>query len=91
MGGDFLREGGAGAGADEIRQKSQKFIRKYNKLTLANLSDCESVAATEKFVMFIRSLPLTTGVICQQKLPNWCRPTCASCKGVGACALVPHG
>ena len=37
----------------EVRQKSQNFLHKLsNKLTPSQLSDCESVAGTEKCVVF---------------------------------------
>jgi len=62
----ILRQEGHGVHVYEIRQKSQKALHKYNKLTLANLSDCEFVAGTGKCVVFTSSLPLATGVILRE-------------------------
>jgi len=42
----ILRQEGHGMHVHEIRHKSQKLLHKYNKLTLSQLSDCESVAGT---------------------------------------------
>ena len=83
----ILRQEGHGVHVYEIRQKSQKALHKYNKLTLANLSDCEFVAGTGKCVVFTSSLPLATGVILREiaKLVYMHK-----LQGEGARAPVPH-
>jgi len=60
----IFRQKWHGVCVHEIRQKAHKF--------LPNLSERESVAGTEKCVVFTTSLPLPNGVIRKQKLPNWC-------------------